>query len=84
MPERATIPAYTYGGKQLPAGEAPHFKRAELDTGGPASSAGDPLDKQPPRPERPCSKCGRRFKPTRKRWLLCLGCFSRADANMEP
>ena len=31
-----------------------------------------PLD----HPERPCARCGRKFKPTIKRRLLCGPCFS--------
>ena len=78
-----TIPAFNSDGRQLPAGDAARFKRAEVATNGPVSSAGEPLDKHPTRPPRPCANCGRRFKPTRKRWLLCHGCFSRAGNSME-
>ena len=27
-------------------------------------------------PERPCSRCGKRFQPTLRRRLLCAGCFT--------
>ncbi|MDD9991484.1 MAG: hypothetical protein OXP75_06775 [Rhodospirillales bacterium] len=30
-------------------------------------------------PERPCCKCGRRFKPTFKRRMTCEGCYQYAD-----
>ena len=40
-----------------------------LDPEGPISD--EPLD----RPELRCSCCGRRFRPTFKRRMLCAGCF---------
>ena len=33
--------------------------------------------KRPRGEPRPCSKCGRQFQPTRKRWRLCADCFTR-------
>ena len=83
MPERATIPAFTHEGRQLAAGEAARFKRAEVATNGPVSSAGEPLDKHPAPPKRRCARCTRKFQPTRKRWMLCAGCFKSGAATME-
>ena len=28
------------------------------------------------KPDRPCANCGESFSPTRRRRLLCLGCFT--------
>ena len=39
----------------------------------------DRVPAAPIRPERPCAKCGNRFKPTAKRTRLCEGCFREAD-----
>ena len=43
------------------------------------------LQNDPPlkdKPERSCSRCGGRFRPTAKRQLLCSGCFRRGDAGI--
>ena len=83
MAERATIPAYDRLGRQLAAGEAPRFARAEAATNGPVSSAGEPLDKHPALPKRRCARCTRKFQPTRQRWMLCAACFKSGAASME-
>ena len=31
------------------------------------------------KPERPCSRCGKQFKPTVRRRMLCASCFGNAD-----
>ena len=83
MAERVTVPPFNCYGRQLAAGEAPALKRAEVASNVGRNANGAPLDKPQARPPRPCARCGRRFKPTRKRWLLCAGCFKSADASME-
>ena len=75
MPERVTVPAFDRNGRQLAAGEAPRFKLAEVTTNGPVDSAGAPLEPAPALFARPCSRCGRRFRQTIKRRLLCANCF---------
>ena len=83
MPDPATVPAFTHEGRQLAAGEAPRFKLAEATTNGPVDSVGAPLDKHPARPKRRCARCTRKFQPTRKRIMLCAGCFKSGAATME-
>ena len=35
------------------------------------------------KPERACARCGRGFRPTVKRRLMCSGCFRRGDGGMD-
>ena len=59
--------------KLLPAGEAPEMKNAVFEGRMPPAHNQDPTDKSQER--RPCTRCGRKFQPTHKRWLLCARCF---------
>ena len=83
MVERITVPAFDRYGRQLAAGEAPRFKLAEATTNGPVDSVGALLVPAPVRAKRPCVRCGRRFKPTRTRWVLCKNCFTSSAATIE-
>ena len=81
--------------RALEQGEALKTQRGRLIPA--AGDTGSPLDRaiwegpMPPRndrplkykPERPCARCGRRFRPTVKRQLLCSECFRRGDAGMD-
>ena len=81
--------------RALEQGEALMTRRGRLIRA--ASDTGSAQDRaiwqgpMPPRndrplkykPERPCARCGRRFRPTAKRQLLCSGCFRRGDAGMD-
>ena len=83
MAERITVPAFDRYGRQLAAGEAAALKRAEVTTNGPVDSAGAPLDPVPVRAARPCARCGRTFKPSPRRQMLCAGCFGSDTAWIE-
>ena len=81
--------------RALEQGEALKTRRGRLiraagDTGSPQDGAiwegsMPPRNDRPLKykPERPCARCGRRFRPTVKRQLLCSGCFRRGDAGMD-
>ena len=67
-------------GRQLAAGCRPWGEDWDfVDVEGPTRhNPGDPeIDK----PERPCSRCGKRFQPTVRRRVLCDGCFKAADSD---
>lgn len=81
--------------RPLQQGEALMTRRGRLirvadDTGSPQDRAiwegpMPSLQNEPPlkdKPERSCSRCGRKFRPTAKRHLLCAGCFRRGDTGM--
>ena len=71
-------PAFTHDGKMKPAGEAPGLKAAVFE--GPMGPRD--LDKESGAPERPCARCRRPFRPTRRSAILCYPCFkSGADAD---
>ena len=60
--------------KARPAGEAPAQRNAVYEGPMPrAHKMGDPPDKT--RPCRRCARCGKKFKPTLRRRMLCLRCF---------
>ena len=82
MAERAAIPAF-HNGRQLPAGELPWQRLSEVEPTTTAG-AGAPLVPEKERPRRPCAGCGRQFKPTRKRWVLCANCYKRGASSFEP
>ena len=70
-------------GKQLAAGESPFGHRSAGVWKGPLPSPA--TDPRIDRPKRPCSRCGRSFKPTVRRRMLCAGCFgSASDSPMAP
>ena len=41
--------------------------------------SGDPA--LPGAKRRPCARCGKRFQPTKRRRMLCKGCFTSVDAS---
>ena len=59
--------------KLRPAGEHPSQKTAIFDGKMPRTHTGDPVLKD--KPKRSCARCGNRFEPTTKRWMLCARCF---------
>ena len=60
--------------KLLPAGEHPSLKTAIYEGKMPRShTMTDAANKS--RPKRSCARCGNRFQPTTKRWMLCARCF---------
>ena len=60
-------------GKQLAIGE--QCRSPNTADGGPPPRPN--LDPKLDLPKRPCTSCGRRFRPTVRRRLLCASCFGR-------
>ena len=65
--------------------------RADPEYVGPPDEEGNRAPHPPDAPlpggeERPCSRCGRPFRPTLRRRMLCAACFAGPDAArvMEP
>ena len=74
-------------GKQLPAGEGVGPPVTDREANGSARKPRGSGDRPVDRPPRPCSRCGKEFKPTLKRRMLCGSCFSYAndmDNPLEP
>ena len=68
-------------GKQLAIGE--QCRSPNTADGGPPPRPN--LDPNLDLPKRPCTSCGRRFRPTVRRRLLCASCFGRAsESPMAP
>ncbi len=60
-------------GRQLAVGERDRREAPEAEA--PASSVD--ADRPDGTPARPCSNCGRSFKPTPRRRMLCADCYRR-------
>ena len=73
-----TVPAFTDDGKLKAAGESTVQKLAVYDGPMPVRGAA-----KPGAVRRKCAKCGRLFRQTVKRTMLCQSCFQHASHDME-
>ena len=75
-------PFFTADGKQLAVGERP---RAQAPSDDGEQAPRPRIDPKLDRPRRPCSCCGRKFRPTARRWMLCATCFRYVTTSpLEP
>ena len=71
-----TVPRYE-GGKLMAAGESHSLRNAVFEGPMPVRGAA-----KPGAVRRKCAKCGRQFRQTVKRQVLCQSCYQHASGDM--